>query len=92
MGVACGRGPLRTEPESLERAEPELIQDLRADPYDYFRFVNWTWIARVCDGSAEIYAGLPVVQLHGDAHVEQFAFTKDAGGSMTSTTPLEAPP
>ena len=80
MGVACGRGPLRPDPESLERAEPKLIQKLRADPYDYFRFVNRPWIARVCEAFGAELPGLPVVQLHGDAHVEQFAFTKDAWG------------
>jgi hypothetical protein len=80
MGTAHAAGPLRAEPESLERATPKLIQELRADPYDYFRFVNRPWIARVCDAFGAELPGLPVVHLHGDAHVEQFAFTKDAWG------------
>jgi Uncharacterized protein conserved in bacteria (DUF2252) len=80
MGTAHGAGPLRAEPESLERAAPELIERLRADPYNYFRFVNGPWIARVCDDLGSDLRDLPVVRLHGDAHVEQFAFTKDAWG------------
>jgi Uncharacterized protein conserved in bacteria (DUF2252) len=80
MGTAHGAGPLRAEPESLERAAPELIERLRADPYNYFRFVNEPWIARVCDDLGSDLRDLPVVRLHGDAHVEQFAFTKDAWG------------
>jgi hypothetical protein len=80
MGAARGPGPLRAEPGSLERAAPELIERLRADPYDYFRFVNRSWIARVCDDFSTDLQGLPVMRLHGDAHVEQFAFTKDAWG------------
>jgi hypothetical protein len=80
IGAACRPGPLRPEPKSLEGAAPKLIDRLRADPYDYFRFVNRPWIARVCDVFGADLRDLPVVQLHGDAHVEQFAFTNDAWG------------
>ena len=72
--------PLRAEPDSLGRATPQLIERLRADPYDYFRFVNRSWIARVCNDFAKDLEGLPVVRLHGDAHVEQFAVSQDAWG------------
>jgi Uncharacterized protein conserved in bacteria (DUF2252) len=80
VGTAYGAAPLRPDPESLERATPELIERLRADPYNYFRFVNRSWIARVCDDFGRDLEGLPVIRLHGDAHVEQFARTQDAWG------------
>ena len=80
MGAAHAPGPIRAEPRSLEHATPGLIGRLRADPYDYFRFVNRSWIARVCDDFSNDLEGLPVVRLHGDAHVEQFALTQDAWG------------
>ena len=80
VGTAYGAAPLRPDPESLERATPELIERLRADPYNYFRFVNRSWIARVCDDFGRDLEGLPVIRLHGDAHVEQFAITQDAWG------------
>jgi Uncharacterized protein conserved in bacteria (DUF2252) len=80
MGTAHAAGPLRAEPESLKRATPKLIQELRADPYNYFRFVNRPWIARVCNAFGAEIPNLPVVQLHGDAHVEQFAFTQNSWG------------
>src|SRR5687767_5725717 len=80
VGAAHGAAPIRPNPESLERATPELIKRLRADPYDYFRFVNRSWIARVCDDFGRDLEGLPVIRLHGDAHVEQFALTRDAWG------------
>ncbi|HEX5021029.1 MAG TPA: DUF2252 family protein, partial [Candidatus Binatia bacterium] len=79
-GTAYGAAPIRPNPESLERATPELIKRLRAEPYDYFRFVNRSWIARVCDDFSSDLEGLPVIRLHGDAHVEQFALTRDAWG------------
>ena len=80
IGAARDPGPIRAEPKTLELATPELIERLRADPYDYFRFVNRSWIARVCDDFSSDLEGLPVVRLHGDAHVEQFALTQDAWG------------
>lgn len=80
LGAARSPEPLRPDPQSLERAGTGLIERLRADPYDYFRFVNRSWIARVCDDFGSDLQGLPVVRLHGDAHVEQFAITRDAWG------------
>ena len=80
MGAAPDLGPLRAEPESLEQAKPELIKRLRADQYDYFRFVNRSWIARACDIFEADVRDLPVVRLHGDAHVEQFAVAQDEWG------------
>lgn len=63
----------------LASASPELVDRLRRDAFAYFRFVNRPWTERVCEAFADV-PNPPVVRLHGDAHVEQFAFTKDAWG------------
>ena len=60
-------------------ASTELVDRLRSDPFTYFRFVNRPWTALVCEAFADL-SDLPTVRLHGDAHVEQFAITKDAWG------------
>jgi hypothetical protein len=73
------QGQLRPLPGALAAAPPELIDRLRADPFTYFRFVNRVWTARVCDAFADV-KDAPIVRLHGDAHVEQFALTKDEWG------------
>ena len=80
IGAAPGSQLLRAPPHSLEDAPLKLIERLRADPYAYFRFVNRSWIARVCEVFRKDVEELPVVRLHGDAHVEQFAVTNDAWG------------
>ena len=80
MGAQAGAAPLRPEPGSLDHANPELIERLRADPYVFFRFVNRSWGARVCDIFRGNLGATPIVRLHGDAHLEQFALTKDAWG------------
>jgi hypothetical protein len=71
--------PLRPSPEALATAQPELIDRLRADPFTYFRFINRAWITRVCETFADV-TDATIVRLHGDAHVEQFAYTNDAWG------------
>ena len=71
--------PLRPFPEAVSAAPPELLDRLRADPFTYFRFVNRAWTARVCELFADITQPT-IVRLHGDAHVEQYALTKDAWG------------
>jgi Uncharacterized protein conserved in bacteria (DUF2252) len=70
---------LRPSPAALADAPAELIDRLRADPFTYFRFINRVWTERVCEAFADTPAQ-PIVRLHGDAHVEQFAITKDAWG------------
>jgi hypothetical protein len=71
--------PLRPFPEALAAASAELIDRLRADPFTYFRFINRAWTARVCEALADV-RDAPIVRLHGDAHLEQYALTNEAWG------------
>ena len=85
IGLVLGGTPsalaqLRPEPDAIKLAPRELIDRLRANPTDYFRFVNRPWIARVCEVFAADMPNVPIVRLHGDAHIEQFAVTEDAWG------------
>ena len=77
--VPSARGQIRPNPAALTNAPTTLIARLRADPFTYFRFVNRAWISRVCDAFADVQ-NPPIVRLHGDAHIEQYAITKDASG------------
>jgi hypothetical protein len=76
----CGSRPLLADPSALAAASPELRERLRADPFNYFRFVNHEWTARVCETFSSVLADQPTVQLHGDAHLEQYALMGDAWG------------
>jgi uncharacterized protein DUF2252 len=78
--VACRPPELKPEADVLAVASPELLARMRATPHDYFRFINHEWTARVCDLFAGDIPHLPTVQLHGDAHVEQYALTSDEWG------------
>ena len=80
LGAACSRQPLTADPATLAALPPQLVDRLRADPFNYFRFINHEWTARVCKMFDRDLRRQPIVQLHGDAHVEQYAFTSDAWG------------
>jgi uncharacterized protein DUF2252 len=79
-GTPSAQAQLRPEPDAIKLAPRELIDRLRDSPTDYFRFVNRPWIARVCEVFAADLPNVPIVRLHGDAHIEQFAVTEDAWG------------
>jgi hypothetical protein len=72
--------PLVPAAAVVAAAPPELLERVRADPYNYFRLVNHEWTARVCEMFADDLPSQPVAQIHGDAHIEQYAFTSDAWG------------
>jgi hypothetical protein len=79
VSAAAAGGQIRPTPAALAAASPELRDRLRSDSFAYFRFVNRPWTARVCEAFADV-TDAPVVRLHGDAHVEQFALTRNAWG------------
>jgi uncharacterized protein (DUF2252 family) len=76
---ASERDRLRPLLTSLTGASAELADRLGTDPFAYFRFANRAWASRVCEAFSDV-SNLPVVRLHGDAHVEQFAVTRDGWG------------
>ena len=80
VGAGCARRHLDVSGDVLATARPEVLERVRANPYNYFRLANPEWTTRVCEMLAADLPGQPVVQLHGDAHVEQFAYMRDAWG------------
>ena len=81
---------LYVDPADFDFSEnPDLLDRLLADPHGYFRFINIPFSRRVCDLFADRLAALSSEQvrsfqlnLHGDAHVEQYAIT-DLGRGLT---------
>lgn len=67
-------------PAGSDRLPAEFIQLLRTHPFAFFRFVNRAWASRVCDAFEQDRNAPVKVRLHGDAHIEQYAFTDTAYG------------
>lgn len=54
---------------------PKLLARITATPHGYFRFVNAAFCRAVCARFADDVRTMPTLNLHGDAHVEQYAVT-----------------
>ncbi len=61
---------------------PAIKEKLRSNVYHYFRYVNHQFSQAVCKNFAEALQQIPWVNLHGDAHLEQYAVT-DSGCGLT---------
>jgi hypothetical protein len=59
---------------------PELQARVRASPYTYFRLLSNAFSQRVCAEFEPLEDEMPLVNLHGDAHLEQYAITLVAHG------------
>lgn len=51
---------------------PEAISRIAASPHRYYRFIAQPFAEVVCQRYASLSKGAPVVELHGDAHLEQY--------------------
>lgn len=72
----------QVEPAELRSAgaTDDLLDRIVASPFRYFRLLADASEARTCDAFREESDILPVVALHGDAHLEQFVVTDTTFG------------
>lgn len=67
---------LATDPrDSRFAGRPDLVTTIAATPHGYFRFVGTGFAAETCRLFEDALDAFPEVNLHGDAHVEQYAVT-----------------
>jgi hypothetical protein len=72
---------LTISPDSDELGQnPELLQRILEDPHGYFRYINTPFAEAVCVGFQEYLGEIPKVNLHGDAHLENYAITERGRG------------
>lgn len=75
--------PLYVDPATRDFTEnPALLERIQSGPHGYFRFINIEFSDEVCRRFSESLAGTPSFNLHGDAHIEQYAIT-DIGRGLT---------
>ncbi len=63
-------------------ANPKLLSRIQESAHGYFRFINPLFSEQVCRTLEEAVTDAPTVNLHGDAHLEQYAVT-DLGRGLT---------
>ncbi len=73
---AAGADGLAVDPTDPRlAARPELRARIAGSAHGYFRFVNTAFALEACAAFADIIDEFPDVNLHGDAHVEQYTVT-----------------
>lgn len=69
------------DPLQLDPADPrfvgrqDLLLRLKATPHGYFRFVNAAFADETCSLFRDVVDRMPDMNLHGDAHIEQYTVT-----------------
>lgn len=75
--------PLYVDPATQDFSEnPKLLDRILSGPHGYFRFINIQFSKEVCRRFKDALPGTPSFNLHGDAHIEQYAIT-DLGRGLT---------
>jgi hypothetical protein len=75
-GRAGAAGSLAVDPADPRLvSRPDLLERLAATAHGYFRFVNTAFESETCRLFSDVASSMPEVNLHGDAHVEQYAVT-----------------
>ena len=75
--------PLYVDPASRDFSDnPKLLGRILGTPHGYFRFINVPFSREVCRRFGSDLVGTPSFNLHGDAHLEQYA-TTDLGRGLT---------
>ncbi len=75
--------PLYVNPAERDFSQnPALLERINASPHGYFRFINIVFSEEVCQRFADVVPRSPSFNLHGDAHLEQYAVT-DLGRGLT---------
>ena len=78
MAAAPGQG---TDRLTVDPADPrfagrsDLKSKIAQSAHGYFRFINAGFALEACDAFADVIGDFPDVNLHGDAHFEQYAVT-----------------
>ena len=81
--AAPASNPLYVDPADHDFTDnPALLQRILSSPHGYFRFINIPFSREVCRRFGGSVEGTPPFNLHGDAHMEQYAVT-DLGRGLT---------
>lgn len=81
--LPTAENPLYIDPATRNFSEnPSLLERILSGPHGYFRFINIPFSREVCRRFGDEIPDMPSLNLHGDAHIEQYAVT-DLGRGLT---------
>lgn len=80
---SASANPFKIDPAAYDFAQnPKLLDRIKSSPHGFFRFINVRFSSEVCRRFGTTLVGTPMFNLHGDAHIEQYAIT-DLGRGLT---------
>lgn len=79
------------QPEAFAGA-PNLLNRVAGSAFGYFRYTNEPFVRVVCQHYAKHIEGMPTVNVHGDAHIEQYAVAADGRGLADFDAATLGPP
>ena len=83
LGCRTPLSPLDVSPNRPDlQQNPKLLGRIQSSPHGYFRFINKPFSEAICREISRVLDKAPLVNLHGDAHLEQYAVT-DLGRGLT---------
>ncbi|MBX3229749.1 MAG: DUF2252 family protein [Labilithrix sp.] len=97
--VAPAPGPTAPRPDTfaidgaaLLAKDPHVARKVGRTPYTFFRYQNRAFAERVCNRWASTIPRMPLVHVHGDAHLEQYAVAEGGRGLADFDASGEGPP
>lgn len=88
-----GSPTLWVEPGTVDFTRSASLRDsLASSAHSYFRFINEPFARRVCARFPDADTSMPTVQLHGDAHIEQYVVTSEGRGMSDFDYAAVGPP
>jgi uncharacterized protein (DUF2252 family) len=76
----------------LRATDPSVAKRVAVSPFNYFRYQNRAFADRVCSRWASRISTMPLVHVHGDAHIEQYAVAEGGRGLSDFDAAGEGPP
>ena len=76
----------------LRASDPDIAKRVAVSPFNYFRYQNRAFADRVCNRWASRIPTMPLVHVHGDAHIEQYAVAEGGRGLADFDAAGEGPP
>ncbi len=80
------------DPDRTFAGIPEVRARVSGSPFGFFRFVNDAFVHVVCERYRAELDAMPTVNLHGDAHLEQYAVAADGRGLADFDAATLGPP
>lgn len=91
-GVAAQANPFAIDARAFAARDGKLATKIGRSPFNYFRYRNRPFVDVVCAHYGKTIPSMPLVHVHGDAHLEQYAVAAEGRGLADFDASAIGPP